>query len=213
MHIPWEAACRRWRQFSTDRSLQKKHRWQAASHSPWSQQDSGITLSTSMGMIGVLEITLIVPTLRVGMPLRTLRVRSRMWRRCVDKLQHYPRHALGSLNPQSVPFVTRSVTGCMPTRSDGHDQYRAMIVPHAPRGNASQDAPRPLSKVAQMHVQAPALSTSCARLTESSVCAICDAERHGMHTHAERWARSASGCLAVHPTIYSQQYWRRARAG
>ncbi|WP_205899191.1 hypothetical protein, partial [Pseudomonas viridiflava] len=42
---------------------------------PWSQQDSGITLSTSMGMIGVLEITLIVPTLRVGMPLRTLRVR------------------------------------------------------------------------------------------------------------------------------------------
>uniref|UniRef100_UPI00197ED4BE hypothetical protein n=1 Tax=Pseudomonas viridiflava TaxID=33069 RepID=UPI00197ED4BE len=55
--------------------LQKKHRRQAASHSPWSQQDSGITLSTSMGMIGVLEITLIVPTLRVGMPLRTLRVR------------------------------------------------------------------------------------------------------------------------------------------
>ena len=46
--------------------------------SPWSQQDSGVTLSTSMGMgmIGLLEITLIVPTLRVGMPLRTLRVRS-----------------------------------------------------------------------------------------------------------------------------------------
>ena len=40
-----------------------------------------------MGMIGVLEITLIVPTLRVGMPPRTLRVRSRMWRRCVAKLQ------------------------------------------------------------------------------------------------------------------------------
>ncbi len=29
-----------------------------------------------MGMIGVLEITLIVPTLRVGMPPRMLRVRS-----------------------------------------------------------------------------------------------------------------------------------------
>ncbi len=29
-----------------------------------------------MGMIGVLEITLIVTTLRVVMPLRTLRVRS-----------------------------------------------------------------------------------------------------------------------------------------
>ncbi|MEE4224022.1 hypothetical protein V2I93_23140, partial [Pseudomonas viridiflava] len=45
----------------TDRSLQKKHRRQAASHSPWSQQYSGITLSTGMGMIGVPEITLIVP--------------------------------------------------------------------------------------------------------------------------------------------------------
>ncbi|WP_205999592.1 hypothetical protein, partial [Pseudomonas viridiflava] len=59
-----------------DRSLQKNHRRQAASYSPWSQQDSGITLSTSIGMIGVLEITLIVPTLRVGMPLGTLRARS-----------------------------------------------------------------------------------------------------------------------------------------
>ncbi len=29
-----------------------------------------------MGMIGVLEITLIVPTLRVGMPPKTLSVRS-----------------------------------------------------------------------------------------------------------------------------------------
>ncbi|SMS10446.1 hypothetical protein CFBP1590__2860 [Pseudomonas viridiflava] len=74
-----------------------------------------------MGMLGVLEITLIVPTLRVGMPLRTLRVRSRMWRRCVPKLQRYPRNALGSLDPQSVQFVTRSVTGCMSTQR-GHDQ-------------------------------------------------------------------------------------------
>ena len=31
---------------------------------PWMQQDLGITLSISMGMIGVLEIMLIVPTLR-----------------------------------------------------------------------------------------------------------------------------------------------------
>ena len=61
------------------------------------QQDLGITLSTSVGMIGVLEIMLIVPalwtaprkldslmivpTLCVVTPLRTLRVRSRMWRR------------------------------------------------------------------------------------------------------------------------------------
>ncbi len=72
-----------------------------------------------MGMIGLLEITLIVPTLRVGMPLRTLRVRYRMWRRCVPKLQRYPRHAFSSLNPQSVPFVTRSVTGGIPTQSVG----------------------------------------------------------------------------------------------
>ncbi len=87
-----------------------------------------------MGMIGLLQITLIVPTLRVGMPLRTLRVRSRMWRRCVPKLQRYPRHALGSLNPQSVPFVTRSVTGGMPTRSDGHDQCRGGLVYNDERG-------------------------------------------------------------------------------
>ncbi len=62
---------------------------------------------------------MIVPTLCVGMHLRTLRVRSRMWRRCVLKLQRYPRHALGSLNPQSVPFVTRS---------DAHDQRRGRLV-------------------------------------------------------------------------------------
>ncbi len=58
------------------------------------------------------------------------------------------------------------------------------ITMSALRGNASQDAPRPLSNVAQMRGQAPALSTSCARLTESAICAICDAERHGIHAHA-----------------------------
>ncbi len=31
-----------------------------------------------MGMIGERDITLIIPTLRVGMPPRTLRVRSRV---------------------------------------------------------------------------------------------------------------------------------------
>ena len=56
-----------------------------------------------------------------------------------------------------------------------------MIVPTLQRGNASQDAPRPLLNAVQMHAQAPALSTSCARLTESAICAICDAERHGRH--------------------------------
>ncbi len=55
---------------------------------------------------------MIVPTLCVGMPPRMLRVRSEMWRRCVPKLQRYPSHALGLLNPQSVPFVTRSNGHC-----------------------------------------------------------------------------------------------------
>ncbi len=71
---------------------------------------------------------MIVTTLCVGMPPRTLRVRSGMWRRRVPRLQRYSRHALGLLNPQSVPFVTRSVTGGMPTRSDGHDQCRDGLV-------------------------------------------------------------------------------------
>ncbi len=101
-----------------------------------------------MGMIGGLEITLIVPTLRVGMPLRTLRVRSRMWRRCVDKLQHYPRHALGSMNPQSVPFVTRSVTGGMPTQSDGHDQCWGGLVCNDER-SCVVTPPRTLRSAAQ----------------------------------------------------------------
>ncbi len=64
------------------------------------------------------------------------------------------------------------------------------ITMSALRGNASQDAPRPLSNVAQICAQAPVLRTSCALLTESTVCAICDAERHVRHAHAERWARS-----------------------
>ncbi|WP_205883567.1 hypothetical protein, partial [Pseudomonas viridiflava] len=51
----------------------------------------GITLITGVGMIGVLEITLIVLTLRVGMPLRTLRVRCRMRRRAMDVIS--VRHA------------------------------------------------------------------------------------------------------------------------
>ncbi len=66
---------------------------------------------------------MIVPTLCVGMPTRTLRVRSQIWRRCAPKLQRYPRHALGSLIPQSVPFVTQSVTGCIPTQSVGTIRY------------------------------------------------------------------------------------------
>ncbi len=65
-----------------------------------------------------------------------------------------------------------------------------MIVPTLQRGNASQDAPRPLLNAVQMYAQAPALSTSCARLTESAISTTCDAERHGRHAHAERWARS-----------------------
>ncbi len=87
---------------------------------------------------------MIVPTLCVGMPPRTLRVRSGMSRRCVPKLQLYPRHALGSLNPQSVPFVTRSVTGGIPTQSVGTISVEAdLCIPmSAPRGHAARGAPR-----------------------------------------------------------------------
>ena len=59
------------------------------------------------------------------------------------------------------------------------------ITMSAPRGNAAQDAPRPHLNVAQMRGQAPALPTLCARLTESAICAICEAERLGRHAHAE----------------------------
>ena len=70
-----------------------------------------------------------------------------------------------------------------------------MIVPTL-RGNASRDAPRPLLNVVQMRAQTPALSTSCARLTESAICAICDAERHGRHAHFR-----AMGTISVEPDL------------
>ena len=84
------------------------------------------------------------------------------------------------------PYFPRTLV----TRSDGHDQCRGGLVytMSAPRGNAAKDAPRPHLNVAPMRGQAPALLTSCARLTESAICAICDAERHGRHARAERWA-------------------------
>ncbi len=90
-------------------------------------------------------------------------------------------HAMGTISVEADLCITAS-------KERGLDRVQmpalTLIVPHALRGNASQDAPRPLSNVAQMCAKAPALSTSYARLTESSVCAICDAERHGMHAHA-----------------------------
>ena len=78
---------------------------------------------------------------------------------------------------------TRSVLDGVTTQS-AHRYTQVLLEEYdddrsyALRGNASQDAPRPLLNVAQMRAQAPALSTSCARLTESPVCAICDALRH-----------------------------------
>ena len=47
--------------------------------------------------------------------------------------------------------MTQSVTSCIPTRSMGTISVEAavMIVPTLLRGNASQDAPRPLWNVTQ----------------------------------------------------------------
>ena len=45
-------------------------------HTPVVAARLGYNSEHKLGMIGVLEITLIVPTLHVGMPLRTLRVRT-----------------------------------------------------------------------------------------------------------------------------------------
>ena len=80
----------------TEMSLRKTHRRQAASHSsPWLQQDLGMTLSTGGSMIGVLEITLIVPTLWW----ECLSGRSASALECGADVCHirerYPRHALG----------------------------------------------------------------------------------------------------------------------
>ncbi len=152
-------------------------------------------------MISVLEITLIVPTLRVGMPLRTLRVRSRMWRRCAPKLQRYPRHAPGSLNPQSMPFVTRSVTGGIPTRSMGTISVEAdlCITMSALRSNASQDAPRPICLVAQMF-QCPAQS-----------CGPKKCQAHGLALiPATATVRTAASCLAA---VACRRSWRRSFPG
>jgi len=43
--------------------------------------------------------------------------------------------------------VTQSVTGCIRTRSIGTIVNLTLIVPTLQRGNASQDAPRPLEDV------------------------------------------------------------------
>ena len=43
--------------------------------------------------------------------------------------------------------VTQSVTGCIRTRSMGTIVNLTLIVPTLQRGNASQDAPRPLEDV------------------------------------------------------------------
>ncbi len=67
--------------------------------------------------------------------------------------------------------VTQSVTGCITTQSVGTIRLRRRwkIVPHAPRGNAARDAPR------------SALEG--------------DAERHGMHYHAERGNDQAAAAV------------------
>ncbi|UZA68301.1 hypothetical protein [Pseudomonas viridiflava] len=52
----------------------------------------------------------------------------------MDKLQRYPRHALGSLNPQSLPFVTLRVTHAAGWRSRKamHRQVFCATTQHPP---------------------------------------------------------------------------------
>jgi hypothetical protein len=130
---------------------------------------TGCIPTRSMGMIGGWTLNQLVPTLCVGMSPGTLRV---------------PLYAHG-LN--TGHFVTRSFTGCIPTRSVGTIRDTQPARSHALRGNVSRDAPRP---------------ALCAWL---EYWALCDAELHGLHSHAERgndqghstssFPRSAWECL------------------
>jgi len=69
-----------------------------------------------MGMVGELEITLIVPTLQRGnasqdAPRPLANVSQSVVGACpCSSAYRHTCHALGSPNPQSAPFVTRSVT-------------------------------------------------------------------------------------------------------
>ncbi len=65
-------------------------------------------------------------------------------------------------------------------RSATHTSALTLIVPHAPRGNAAQDAPRP----------------GCAPERPAQLSPNRDAQRPGMHVHAE-WARSATHTSAL----------------
>ncbi len=96
--------------------------WQASiSMSGATQSVAGCIPTRSAGTICSPPL---VPTLRVGMPPGTLRVR-RSWQASM-----------------SVSGATQSVAGCIPRRSAG-TICRPATRSHAPRGNASWDAPRP----------------------------------------------------------------------
>jgi len=94
------------------------------------QSVTGCIPTRSVGTIDAQKPMNLVPTLCVGMPPGTLRV-----------------------PPSAASFgywaqVTQSVTGCIPTRERGNDRRSEADEPrsHAPRGNASWDAPRPAKR-------------------------------------------------------------------
>ncbi len=84
-----------------------------------------------------------------------------------------------SVTPRSFPRAHRYTQVLL----EEYDDDRS----YASRGNASQDAPRPLSNVAQMCAQAPALSTSCARhrLSPQSVPFVTRSVTGGMPTRSD----------------------------
>jgi hypothetical protein len=113
---------------------------------------TGCIPTRSVGTIDAQKPMNLVPMLCVGMPPWTLRVPA----------------STQDLN--LVHLVTRSVTGCIPTRSVG-----------------TIDAQKPINLVPALCVGMPPWTLRVPANTQDlNLVHLCDAERHGLHSHAER---------------------------